>query len=324
MPAKFENAKYVPVLSFILQDQISSRLDINWFPWLKDPPADDRSSYSSRGDSSGVVPVAAPPQRKKPSWATRKGAPISESSNSAAAAQVQKVDLRQNGARVIFFMIGGVTNSEIRAFTETQSSVHREVLIGSTHIWSPDGAVEALKEMGKQNVKGAKYYGFKRPMDHRIPVAPPENRQAPRRSSPPTNGRGNSDRNQEMDRRIPPRPEYADRNRGSPTPPPPDRRGMYQPDLPARRNERSNSGGPNGAPNPSLMQRDGHSRGPSHGHDRSRRARPDLPQDMSRMAIVSRGEERDSRDPRRGWLRKDDQPSSSDSAPKEKKGWFGF
>lgn len=360
-PAKYENAKYVPVVNYIIQDQVNSKLDSNWFPWLKDPPPalDDRSSNYSGTDSATPAPL---PQRKKPSWATRKA--NTESQGSVTPSQpAPKIDLRQNGPRVIFFMIGGVTYSELRAVTQLQADTQRELIIGSTHMWTPDSAVEALKELGKRNVQGARFYGFHRPVDHRVPAASPSRDQY--QDEPRDRYKDDSRRMPPEDRRIPARPSdrdrrggtppdrYQDRGERRPPMPPPreyddrrmppprdydDRRGQPQYDIPPRpRYERSNSSGYNGAPNPSLMARpDGYSRGSSGssrdgGSDRYERSArrggsESLNQDMAKMNVDSRGDRSDGRKPSMGreWLRRDDSSSDQSSAPEKKKGWFGF
>lgn len=136
----FENAKYKSAFNFILDDLLDKKLDKNYFPWIDEPPA-------------AVESVLSPDfgQRRKPSWAMKK------------QAVVEEVVVRSNEARIILFVIGGVTHGELREVTTISKERRRDVMLGSTHIWSPDGFVQALKELGRKNVHGAKFDGFQRP-----------------------------------------------------------------------------------------------------------------------------------------------------------------
>lgn len=188
-----------------MQDQINNKLDSNWFPWIKEPPPNSCLAPGSPSLSGGSRPAtwaagdssssAAPPlpTRKKPSWASRKvGTPSSAQSIDTLSPAVGKpgaaaaVDLRRNGPRILLFVIGGVIYSELRHITQLQGESSRECYIGSTHIWTPDSFVEALKfgnggdrrRGSSGGAVGAPFYEFQRP--------PPR----PRRGSDPARSRG--------------------------------------------------------------------------------------------------------------------------------------
>jgi hypothetical protein len=143
MSHQFENARQLPALYFMIQDLIKDNLDSKWFPWVKDPPATPQ------------ITTPTETTRKKPSWATRKSAAQSQSQ--------EPQDLRENGARVLVFVLGGATYSELRVCDALQNSEKRQVLLGSTHLWTPDSFVEALKDF---NIRGGstRFYGYKRPI----------------------------------------------------------------------------------------------------------------------------------------------------------------
>jgi Sec1 family len=319
---KFENDKWLPALSFIIEDQINNQLDTSWFPWLKEPPSDlgtiehprvvsdSSSGFGSIFKKKEEIPVQnlQPTTRKKPSWATRKSGqsqlsdtPSAQTPTSPTAAfdntPTPTVDLRKNGPRVMVFMIGGATFSELRSVSNLEMKYSREILLGSTHTWTPDGFVESLKDLSKRNVQGSKFYGFQRPVDTRIktpgrddiPQRPRmESRDAERPRQRAGSGSSSSRREQ-----IPPRPAERNSGRERRPSPPSDRR---PPPAGDRRPDRRSP--PSSPP-----------RRPSSNN----RSRPDnLPEELDRLNVRSNSGRRD--------VREDRERGTKDE--EKKTGWF--
>jgi syntaxin-binding protein 1 len=53
-----------------------------------------------------------------------------------------------SGRRLILFVIGGVTRSEMSAVHELSKRTGREVLLGSTAVLKPSGFLSQLRSMG--------------------------------------------------------------------------------------------------------------------------------------------------------------------------------
>lgn len=112
-------SRYVPKLKKILEKLANNEASSTDFPFIKETPIDEEDVVKeSRGTSV----------------------------RTAKAAWTQKKKEETTKTRLIVFIVGGVTYSEIRSAYETQS---RDVIIGSTNIWTPDKFIENLNKLRK-------------------------------------------------------------------------------------------------------------------------------------------------------------------------------
>ena len=51
------------------------------------------------------------------------------------------------GRRLIVFMLGGLSHSELRSMHEVAKATGREIIVGTTDMLTPQGFILALKEM---------------------------------------------------------------------------------------------------------------------------------------------------------------------------------
>ncbi|KAJ1343489.1 hypothetical protein BSLG_001931 [Batrachochytrium salamandrivorans] len=89
-------------------------------PWVKDPPIGEYGDRPSTWADPSYESAAVTASRKKPSWATRKAIGASASTLPVAGAAKVEEDFRANGPRIIMFVIGGITYSEMRAVFEAK------------------------------------------------------------------------------------------------------------------------------------------------------------------------------------------------------------
>ncbi|KAJ3128579.1 vacuolar sorting protein VPS33/slp1 [Nowakowskiella sp. JEL0407] len=170
---KFDTMRYTPVVQYVAEDQVKGVIDSAYFPWTNEPPSDYAGigvSSKSNSRESEVI------KSTKPSWATRKvnggssnprdSASLSDSENNRSSMSLESLltamkggnkttDLRANGPRVIIFVLGGITYSEMRVCAEVMKSSSREVIIGSTHLCNPKDFLDILKTLHKGNAGGA-------------------------------------------------------------------------------------------------------------------------------------------------------------------------
>ncbi|ORZ37150.1 Sec1-like protein [Catenaria anguillulae PL171] len=109
----YELSRYQTMVKTVLEDQVAGTLDQSEFPYLGPAPSASDASAKSGGTSL---------RSTKPSWQNKKGAAGANDGGAAASAAAPK------GGRIILFS-------------------GKEVLIGSTHVMTPNKVVDDLKNL---------------------------------------------------------------------------------------------------------------------------------------------------------------------------------
>jgi syntaxin-binding protein 1 len=135
----FDLSRYVPSLKNILQDLGDGILDIEKYPYIRDPLTLQSSMKANESNGQFSVPTTSL-RTAKPSWHTKKAADSSSTDKEKTIAE----DRKRNG-RIIVFIIGGMTYSEMRSGYEIGNILRKDVYIGSTHIMTPASFVQNLK-----------------------------------------------------------------------------------------------------------------------------------------------------------------------------------
>ncbi|KAF8587822.1 Sec1-like snare protein [Ramaria rubella] len=123
----YELSRYKPAIRTMLEDHVGSKLDPTMFPYVRDAPTATSSAASLRTTAS---PTPAGSLRSaKPSWhrVPQRGA---------------TAEIRQ---RLIVFVAGGMTYSEMRTAYQLSSSLGKDISIGSTHVLYPEAFMDELK-----------------------------------------------------------------------------------------------------------------------------------------------------------------------------------
>ncbi|KAH9951056.1 Sec1-like protein [Amylocystis lapponica] len=124
---EYELSRYKPLLQTVIEDHVGNRLDPIMFPYVKDAP----SIAPAPSLRSSPAPQSATSLRSaKPSW--------HRAPRSGAGAQ----DVRQ---RLIVFVAGGMTYSEMREAYLMSKSLNKDIIIGSTHTLTPRQFIDDLK-----------------------------------------------------------------------------------------------------------------------------------------------------------------------------------
>ncbi|XP_053286914.1 syntaxin-binding protein 3 [Pleuronectes platessa] len=113
-------SRWTPVIKDVMEDAVENKLDTREWPHQSESPA--------AWNGSGAV-------------SARQHKTISQ-------------EERRTGSRLIIFIIGGMSFSEMRsAYEVTQSVKSCEVIIGSSHILTPTGLLEDIKALSKRPVE---------------------------------------------------------------------------------------------------------------------------------------------------------------------------
>nr|KAF6398130.1 syntaxin binding protein 3 [Rousettus aegyptiacus] len=117
----FQLSRWTPFIKDILEDAIDNRLDSKEWPYCSQCPA--------VWNGSGAVSA-----RQKP--------------------RANYLEDRKSGSKLIVFVIGGITYSEMRcAYEVSQAHKSCEVIIGSTHILTPKKLLDDIKMLNKSKDK---------------------------------------------------------------------------------------------------------------------------------------------------------------------------
>ena len=150
----YDLSRYVPLYKRVLEDQIHNVLPRELFPWVSEPSPEELGIASAprmfRFTNNGLVaPDPNHPhslRTTRTSWAGRRVAkPGAKKAN--ADENKEETDLRRNGPRIILFSLGGMTFSEMRSAYELTRDEQREVLVGSTFVYSPQQFIDVLKNV---------------------------------------------------------------------------------------------------------------------------------------------------------------------------------
>nr|XP_020640296.1 syntaxin-binding protein 3 isoform X2 [Pogona vitticeps] len=122
----FQLSRWTPLIKDIMEDAIENKLDSKDWPYCSQCPAP--------WNGSGAVSA-----RHKP--------------------KTSHVDERKSGSKLIVFVIGGITYSEMRcAYEASQAHKSCEVIIGSTHIVTPRRLLDDMKALTVAKSKDTVYF----------------------------------------------------------------------------------------------------------------------------------------------------------------------
>lgn len=148
----------------MLEDHFAGKLDRAAFPYIGAPPPPVPVGGSMRsGATAHAAPTAAPASLRsaRPRWTAASG----KAGSGGGGARFEPP--RQ---RVIVFVAGGMTYSEIRTAYQLSEALGKDVVIGSTHVVTPESFIDDLSNLDRP---------------------PPKPRPAPSQAPPqPSNGHG--------------------------------------------------------------------------------------------------------------------------------------
>ncbi|WVR07906.1 hypothetical protein IAU60_004949 [Kwoniella sp. DSM 27419] len=133
---EYELSRYKPVVQMVMEDQHANRLDQSTFPYVKDAPVE--ATGSMRSGASLAAPSASGSLRSaRPTW------------HKAPSARMNNTEGKQ---RIIIFVAGGMTYSEMRCAYTVGRTLGKDVYIGSTHVVTPELFTQQLRALGRGGI----------------------------------------------------------------------------------------------------------------------------------------------------------------------------
>jgi len=123
----YELSRYSPIVKQIAEELIDGSLSNTEYPFVKEPMVE--------GGKQEVKEATSLRKQTQPKWADK--------NNRKSEKQTT------TGGRIIVFIIGGVTYSELRSVYELTKKHSREVVIGSTSLLTPSQYVDGLRSLKK-------------------------------------------------------------------------------------------------------------------------------------------------------------------------------
>ncbi|KAI0284481.1 Sec1-like protein [Russula brevipes] len=125
---EYELSRYKPLLRSVIEDQVSGRLDTVGFPYVKDYPQATSTVSSARPTPTPTTSLRS----ARPNWhrAARTGGVAAE-----------------NRQRLLVFVAGGMTHSEMREAYLMSNQLGKDIFIGSTHTLTPRQFIDDLKAL---------------------------------------------------------------------------------------------------------------------------------------------------------------------------------
>lgn len=120
-------SRFAPVVKRVAEEFVEGTLSEEEFPFVNKGAPDQGVGGSSK------APVRS--QQANPSWANKN------------KKKKEEEEVVMVGPRLILFMVGGMTYSEMRSGYEITNAYHKEVLVGGTAVLTPQRYIAALKKM---------------------------------------------------------------------------------------------------------------------------------------------------------------------------------
>ncbi|KAN0061373.1 syntaxin binding protein 1 [Thecaphora frezii] len=148
---EYELSRYQPLVKLMIEDHFAGKLDQATYPYVRDAPPETSSLAASGRDSAlarvGFGGSAPQPQTRAQPSSLRSAKPTwHQKGRAGAGGNAERTENRQ---RVMVFVAGGMTYSEIRSAYQISSKLNKECYIGSSHTFTPESFISTLKHFGK-------------------------------------------------------------------------------------------------------------------------------------------------------------------------------
>lgn len=128
--AQWELSRFAPLMQEVLEDLAVNKLNFDEYPYVQPPSSDTGSSYAP-----GAKGASVRSNKTSVGWAKK-------------ATGVREEAQTPKGKRIVAFVVGGMTRSEMRVAHRLSVKLGREILIGSTSCDTPATFLKSLQNLG--------------------------------------------------------------------------------------------------------------------------------------------------------------------------------
>ncbi|CBQ68587.1 related to syntaxin binding protein 1 [Sporisorium reilianum SRZ2] len=167
---EFELSRYQPLVKLMVEDHFAGKLEQATYPYVRDAPPETATgglslpvqtsalarvglgSASSSSSTSAASAAAGGAGRTQPSSLRSAKPTWHQKARGGSNVGVERLENRQ---RVLLFVAGGMTYSEMRSAYQLSERLGKDVYIGSSHTFTPESFVDVLKHFGKAGARDA-------------------------------------------------------------------------------------------------------------------------------------------------------------------------
>lgn len=177
---EFELSRYQPLVKLMVEDHFAGKLEQATFPYVRDAPPETATGGlslpvqtsalarvglggASSSSASSAAAAAGGAGRTQPSSLRSAKPTWHQKARGGSNVGVERLDNRQ---RVLLFVAGGMTYSEMRSAYQISERLGKDVYIGSSHTFTPESFVDVLKHFGKAGAKDAAARGASHSHSH--------------------------------------------------------------------------------------------------------------------------------------------------------------
>ena len=162
---EFELSRYQPLVKLMVEDHFAGKLEQSTYPYVRDAPPETAGGLSLPAVQTSALARVGLGGSAATSTSAGAGSARTQPSSlrSAKPTWHQKgrggsnvgVERHENRQRVLLFVAGGMTYSEMRSAYQLSERLAKDVYIGSSHTFTPESFVEVLKHFGKAGSREA-------------------------------------------------------------------------------------------------------------------------------------------------------------------------
>lgn len=141
--SEYANSRYAPALKGILSDLVQHKLSTDSHPSVLPMP----EMASSSGAASARRRGKSVEGSVRKSGATSRWSRTSSADSGSGGGRSRGNPQVFSGGRSILFMVGGMSYSEIRVARDVMAKEQREIVIGSTHVYTPKEFLEDIAKL---------------------------------------------------------------------------------------------------------------------------------------------------------------------------------